>query len=223
MATKYTSEDMRRAYDTIAVSYTEWVETASPTRSNYLNRLLQSLKPSSRVVEIGCGAGVPITEILVRHPMIEQVIANDISSAQITLAKHRLRDHENVQFIEGDMRSLTFQPETIDGVAALFSLFHIPRVEQYTFLRHVYEWLKPGSMLVANFATQDNAEIKGEFFGVGMFWSGWGVDGTKKMLRDTGFEVVEADVIVEGGLKEGEPDYGIGFLWVVARKPMRAT
>lgn len=84
----------------------------------------------------------------------------------------------------------------------------------------IHSWLKPGGMFVFNLATKDQDEIRGKMLGHGMFWSSYGIEENKKMVGDVGFEVVEAEVreAGEGGLKEGDLDHGVRFLWVVAKK-----
>jgi hypothetical protein len=71
-----------------------------------------------------------------------------------------------------------------------------------------------------NLATEDQEEINGEFLGWGMFWSGFAVEGSVRMVEDAGLKVVRNEVreAGDGNLAEDDPDYGVKFLWIVARK-----
>ena len=143
----FSKQQIQHFYDKIAVLYLEWVESNPSPRLNYTNNLLIGLPPSSRVLELGCGAGVPVTQTLSRHENIAEVVANDISSIQLSLARQRLavsNTANNVTFIAGDMMALSFPAESLDGVLAFFSLFHLPRAEQPLILSNIYTWLKPG-------------------------------------------------------------------------------
>jgi len=208
-------EIVEQAYDHIAEWYLHWVEGQRSPRERYTNKVLENAPPSPCVLELGCGPGVPITRMLLDRGA--QVVANDISTKQISMAKVRC---PQAKFVSGDMAALSFEPASFDGVISFFTIFHLPRAEQKGMLSKIYSWLKPGGMFVFNLATVDEEEIHGEFLGHGMFWSSYGVEDSKAMVRDVGLEVVEAEVLEagDGQLEESDPDYGVKFMWVAARK-----
>ncbi len=110
------------------------------------------------------------------------------------------------------MTTLSFEPASFDGVVSFFTMFHLPRVEQKLMLSNICVWLKPGGLFVFNLATMDEEEIYGDLMGHGMFWSSYSVEESKVMVMEVGLGVVEAEVL------ESEPDEGIEFLWIAARK-----
>jgi SAM-dependent methyltransferase len=178
--------------------------------------VLENAIAAPRILELGCGAGVPITRMLLDRGA--QVVANDISTKQISLAKVRCSE---ATFVPGDMAALTFEPASFDGVVAFYSIFHLPRAEQKGMLSKICSWLKPGGLFVLNLATEDNEEIYGEFLGHGMFWSSFSVEDSKEMVKGAGFELAEAEVLEagDGKLDESDPDYGVKFLWIAAKRP----
>jgi hypothetical protein len=50
-----------------------------------------------------------------------------------------------------------------------------------------------------------------------MFWSSFGEERNREMVRGKGFEIVEAEAVV--GIEDGKE---IPFLWILARKGVRA-
>lgn len=208
-------EIVEQAYDDIAEWYLHWVEDQRSPRERYTNKVLENAPASPCILELGCGPGLPITRMLLDRGA--QVVANDISNRQLSMAKVRC---PQATLISGDMAALSFEPASFDGVISFFTLFHLPRAEQKVMLSKIHSWLKPGGMFVFNLATVDEEEIHGEFLGHGMFWSSYGVEDSKAMVRDVGLEVVEAEVLEagDGQLEESDADYGVTFLWVVARK-----
>ncbi|KAF2273685.1 methyltransferase type 11 [Westerdykella ornata] len=208
-------EIVRQTYNQIAQWYLEWVQGQSSPRERYTNKVLDNAPSSPHILELGCGAGIPITRMLLDRGA--KVTANDISERQIEMAKERCPE---ATFIPGDMLALSFPPETFDGVVSYFAVFHLPRVEQKAMLTKLYSWLKPGGAFAFNLATMDEEEIHGEFLGHGMFWSSYDVEGSGEMVRAAGFEEVEMEVLEagDGELEEGDPDFGVKFLWVLARK-----
>jgi ubiquinone/menaquinone biosynthesis C-methylase UbiE len=222
MSTDNPKEIVKQAYDALADWYLSYVLTQPSPRERYALKVLDNISqttPSSspsHILELGCGPGVPITRLLLDRGAA--VTANDISPVQISMAKVRC---PTATFHLGDMTTLTFPPSSFSGVTCFYTLFHLPRPEQKTMLVKIREWLKPGGMFVFNLAADvDEDEIYGEMMGHGMFWSCFGMEESVEMVREAGLELVEAKVIEagEGKLEESDPDYGVEFLWITARK-----
>lgn len=204
-----------QAYDHIADWYLQWAESQQSPRERYTDKVLKNAPKSPHVLEIGCGAGVPITRMLLDRGA--RVVANDISTKQIEMAKVRCPE---ATLIAGDMAALGFEPASFDGVVSFYAVFHLPRAEQKNLLAKIHTWLKPGGMFALNLATVDEEEIHGEMMGHGMFWSSFDVEGNKAMMTEAGFEVVEVEVLEagDGKLGEDDPDYGVKFMWIAAKK-----
>lgn len=213
-----TKQIVTEAYDHLAEWYSSWVNDQPFPRERYADKILQnqtrdqtsSPSPSPLILDIGSGPGVPVTRFLLSRGA--RVVANDISSNQLALAKLQCRPFTTATFVLGDMTSLHFDEGSFDGVVCFFALFHLPRAEQRVMLGKIHEWLRPRGLLVCNFATVDEEEIYGEMMGRGIFWSGFGVGENRTMLMGVGFEVVDEEVL------ESDADGGVEFMWVAARK-----
>ncbi|KAG2421319.1 hypothetical protein HFD88_005293 [Aspergillus terreus] len=203
------------AYDNITEWYLQWVESQKSPRQRYTKLLLDKLQPTPSILELGCGPGVPIVQMVLDHGA--QVVANDISTKQIEMAKARC---PGAKLVAGDMTALTFEPASFDGVISFYTLFHLPRSKLKDMLAKIHGWLKPGGIFVFNLATIDEEEIHGEFLGYGMFWSSYGVDENRAILSDVGFDVLQVEVLHagDGKLEEGDPDFDAEFMWVMVRK-----
>ncbi|KAE8410298.1 S-adenosyl-L-methionine-dependent methyltransferase [Aspergillus pseudocaelatus] len=206
---------VEHTYDNITEWYLQWATSQKSPRERYTQMLLDKLQPSPSILELGCGPGVPILKMLLDHGA--QVVANDISTKQLELAKARC---PGAKLVAGSMTSLTFEPASFHGVISFFALFHLPRSQLKAMLTTIYDWLKPGGVFVLNLATIDEEEIHGEFLGHGMFWSSYDVDQNRAMLTEVGFEVLQVEVLQagDGKLEEDDPDYDTEFMWVMARK-----
>ncbi|AEO62509.1 uncharacterized protein THITE_2106741 [Thermothielavioides terrestris NRRL 8126] len=218
---------VQEAYDHVAEWYLRWIDGQISPRERYAAKVLQhalspqqpqqqqppetqqppSPRPRPRILDLGCGPGIPVTRLLLDGGA--DVVANDISPKQLAMARERC---PQAHFVGGDAAALAFEPASFDGVVSFFTIFHLPRAEQKGLLAKVCAWLKPGALFAFNLATVDEEEIYGEFLGHGMFWSSYGVEANVAMVREAGLEVVEVEVL------ESEPDEGIEFMWVVARK-----
>lgn len=203
------------SYDSMAPSYQEWTSSTPSPREHYTEKLI-SLLPSSprpKILELGCGAGIPSTQYLAQHA---DVTGNDISSVQLALAK---KNAPSATLIHSDMMSLSFPPNSLDAVIALYSIIHLPREEQAELFKKMYGWVKEGGYFVGTLSTVDKEEIQGGFLGQGMFWSSWDEITNRKMVEGAGWKIVEGEVIalLEKGT-DGREDRNVPFLWIVGRK-----
>ncbi|GAB1320933.1 Methyltransferase domain-containing protein [Madurella fahalii] len=221
---------IKESYDAIATAYNTWTESHHPVRLRYLSKLLAEFPPRSddagggggddkaaamAALELGCGAGVPVTEALLARGGTH-VTANDLSSTQLALARQRLGDDPaRVRWVEGDMMDLAFPPASFDLVVAFYSVIHLPRHEQRVLMERVAGWLKPGGVVLLNFGAEEmeGHVIDGWLDEKGwMFWSGFGEVKTLEMLTDAGLEIVFSEVTRDETRIDGS------FLWVIARR-----
>ncbi|KAK2811941.1 hypothetical protein FQN50_001648 [Emmonsiellopsis sp. PD_5] len=224
---------VQSSYDTIAPSYLTWTTntttTTPSTRLTYLHRLLPLLPANARVLELGCGAGVPGTQTLLAAG--HDVVANDISAVQIGLAREHLSgDGEGkgkVEFIQGDMMGLSFEEGSFDAVVGFYSVLHLPRGEQEVMIQRVRGWVRGGGYLLMNLGVMEgegegDGVVRGKLLGAEMFWDRWREGEARGVVERAGIRVGggEGDgdglemvvrVDVEDGVK-------VPFLWVFGRK-----
>jgi SAM-dependent methyltransferase len=197
-------------YDAIAPRYLAWSGLdPSPERMRYLGRLLDLLPAGAEVLELGCGAGVPVTQALAeRH----KVIGVDISAAQIALARQHI---PKAAFVHADITALDFAPASFDAVVAFYSLTHIPREEHAALLGRIAGWLRPGGLLLATMGAGDApGAIEPDWLGAPMFFSHFDAATNRELVRQAGLDLLEADVVAED-----EDGQTVRFLWVIARAP----
>ncbi|KAF5381163.1 hypothetical protein D9757_009407 [Collybiopsis confluens] len=202
---------VEQGYDAIAPAYHKWA-SPRPTqkRAEYIRRLGQSLSKGSKVLELGCGAGIPATQQLVDQGF--DVLGVDISSAQIALAKEHV---PAAKYMQGDMMGLELAQGSFDAVMAFYSLFHLPREEHGPMLGKMIGWLKPGGWLLFNLRSDDGEFVRDDWMGAKMFSFGLGIEGNRKILesyRDEFTDVEDLiDVEIVGRFEEK-------FHWVWAKK-----
>lgn len=212
------------SYDSIADTYNAWTERHATPRMIQLQTLLKHLPPSDHgseditVLELGAGAGLPTAKALLDHDPRIHVVANDLSGKQIDLLRHNLAQYgSRVEASVGDMLSLDVDPASVDAIVAMYSIIHLPRDEQTELAGKMIKWLKPGGLLLANFAEEASEESimenwlgKGDRKGGWVYWSAWGAEGSVKMMEDAGLEILEKTVVSDV--------VDATFLWILARK-----
>jgi len=197
-------------YDAAAEAYAEWLLTSvvDPARTRYLEAFGALLPAGARVLELGCGGGGPTTQALAERFTLTGI---DVSASQIALAKQRV---PRATFELGDMTHYEAPAGAVDGVAAFYSLIHLPYGELPSMLARLAGWLRSDGILVASLAAREGGEhVEPEWLaGAPMYWSGYPVDASLGFLEDAGFTAIEANV--ETAVEDGEET---PFLWVIAR------
>jgi cyclopropane fatty-acyl-phospholipid synthase-like methyltransferase len=171
-----------------------------------------AIAPGADVLELGCGAGRPMTAALAVDRNLTGV---DISSAQLALARANV---PGATFIQADLTTLDWPAATFDAVVAFYVLTHVPREAHAELLARIGRWLRPGGVLIASFGVEDDpGGIEADWLGVDMYFSHFSARVNRRLVAAAGLEIERADVIVEP-----EDRFGARFLWILARAPLPA-
>jgi ubiquinone/menaquinone biosynthesis C-methylase UbiE len=137
-------------YDQISYRYMRWAaQIEGDPRDRMLEAFIHRLRPGARVLDLGCGAGIPSTKALATE---FDVVGVDASKAQIALARANV---PTAEFILGDIATIDFADASFDGVTALYSISHIPREEHPWLFARIARWLVPGGIFLATLGVTD--------------------------------------------------------------------
>jgi SAM-dependent methyltransferase len=164
-------ELVRRGYDVISWAYRS--ADGEPARSSagdttryagWVAELAGLLPPGARVLDLGCGAGIPATRELSSRGL--QVIGVDFSAVQLR------RAHELVpaaSLVQADMTALYLAPASIDAVVSFYALIHVPLADQRALFPRVRSWLRDGGYFLA-IVGADRWTGTDSYHGADMFW-----------------------------------------------------
>jgi ubiquinone/menaquinone biosynthesis C-methylase UbiE len=193
-------EIVRKGYDEIAREYQanrhifDNVEVLKEF-SNYLPK-------NARILDAGCGAGVPCAKLLVQAGF--EVVGIDFSASMLKMAKKNVPE---ATLIKEDMTKLGFRDNAFDGLVALYSIIHVPREMHASLYQSFHRILKPdGIMLIC--LGSDEWEGEDEYFGARMFWSEYNLEEALQMVKNAGIQIISGKHLVVGG----ERHY-----WITAR------
>jgi cyclopropane fatty-acyl-phospholipid synthase-like methyltransferase len=196
-------------YDAMSDDFTAWRDRiAGDPRERWRDELASRLDDGARVLELGCGVGVPDTLALAERFRVTGV---DISEEQLSRARASV---PAATFIRADFTALDFEPGSFDAVAAFYSFNHVPRDLLAPLFARIHSWLVPGGLFLASFGTSDTESWVGEWLGTTMFFSSFPPETTRRLLTD-GFDLVLDEI---GRMTEPMPDGDVGFHWVLARR-----
>jgi SAM-dependent methyltransferase len=172
-----------------------------------LNDFIELLAPNSKILDAGCGAGIPIAQMLAEH---FDVIGVDFSEAQIKSARKNV---PNAHFYCQDMTELDFPDESLDGVCSYYAIIHIPREEHAALFANFHRMLRTGGVVLLCLGAEDLVdEIDDDFLGTRMYWSHYNSETYLKMLRECRLSIIWARHI------EDETCAGAKHLFVLAQK-----
>ena len=190
-----TSKDIvRLGYDRISRRYKN-DQGAGPDAKYpryWLHQADRRLKKGSRVLELGCGMGVPVGKFFSRQHIYLGV---DISQVQIQRAKKLVLKG---RFQRADMTRLRFPPSSFDAVLAFYSIIHLPLREQKPLFKRIFRWIRPGGLFLSVLGWGRWTGKTQDWFGAEMFWSHTDHETYHRWLEETGFQVVRKALIREG-------------------------
>ena len=197
-------------YDRMAEQYLATKDSEDPLALAALEDLAYHLPSGAAVLDLGCGAGVPVTHWLAGRGFA--VTGVDVSARQLELARKNV---PKGTFLKADMTELAFAPESFDAAVAFHSIIHVPRAEHPALLESIHRWLKPGGVFLATMTVSDyEGRVEDwEGWGAPMVWSHYDGEANVAMLREVGFEIPYAEPRTGPGTGDAET-----WLWVLARK-----
>jgi cyclopropane fatty-acyl-phospholipid synthase-like methyltransferase len=164
-------ELVRRGYDAISLAYRGGDGAAAVSSGEDVRRyadwtaeLAGLLRPGARVLDLGCGAGIPATGELAGHGL--QVLGVDISVVQLRRAARLV---PAARFVQADMAAFSLRSASVDAVVSFYALIHLPLADQQALFPRIRAWLRPGGHFLAIVGA---ARWTGtaRYLGTDMFW-----------------------------------------------------
>jgi SAM-dependent methyltransferase len=162
---------VRRGYDVISVAYRSDDGDAASSSAEDVSRyvgwvaeLADLLRPGARVVDLGCGAGIPATRELAGQGLA--VLGVDFSAVQLRRAQRLV---PAARFVQADMAALQLRPASADAVVAFYSLIHMPAADQQALFPRIRHWLRPGGYFLAIVGAGQWTGTA-PYYGAEMFW-----------------------------------------------------
>jgi cyclopropane fatty-acyl-phospholipid synthase-like methyltransferase len=161
----------------------------------YLEKLESLLPHNSKILDIGCGAGVPIDKYLIEKGYT--VTGIDISKKQIELAKKNV---PQAIYAVKDMSKLQNGEYQVDAILSFYAIFHTSRETHPELFKKFNSFLNPGGSILV---TMGASEWEGEenFHGVNMYWSHYGSEKNKEIISKAGFQIIFDEIDISGGEK----------------------
>lgn len=185
------SKLVEQGYNTIADDYYNHRNLSK--FDSELEEFASLLAQNAHILDVGCGAGIPTAEFLIRRGI--KVTGIDLSDKMLELARSNV---SRAKFVKMDMNDLKFNENTFDGIVSVYALFHVPRENHFDIFKQFYKILKPSGILMINTGVSES-EGTSRFFGVPMFWSNFSPKITLTLVKKAGFSIISEAVLERGG------------------------
>jgi SAM-dependent methyltransferase len=162
---------VRRGYDAISVAYRSDDGAAAPASAENVSRyagwvedLARLLPPQARVLDLGCGAGIPATRELAGRGL--KVLGVDFSEVQVRRARRLVPE---ASLVQADMTELSLRPGSLDAVVSFYALIHVPVADQRALFPRIRGWLRAGGYALVIVGAQRWTGTE-QYLGTQMFW-----------------------------------------------------
>lgn len=200
-------EIVRKGYDSIAAKYLA-ARSEDSADVQLLQELAHRLPSGAKILDAGCGAGVPVTRRLSESFSVTGV---DFSETQIRLARRLV---PRAHFVLQDITQLSFPENSFDAVCSYYAIIHIPRKEHSKILRNFYRILRPSGLALLCLGANDlEHDLVEDYLGSRMYWSHYDSETNLRMLRAAGFHLIWSKLVADRSAP------GSAHLFVLTQKP----
>ena len=192
---------VEKSYDKMGEAYHNFRNNEKFNRE--LGKFAELLPSSGKVLDAGCGVGLPVSLFLVKNGF--NVTGVDISQRMIDLAKENVPEGS---FYRKNILTLDFPDNSFDGIICVYTLWHIPRKNHSSIIGNFHRMLKEDGILVLNTGIHES-EGMSQFFGEPMLWSTNDPMKTLAFIKELGFDIIFEGVLSLGGERQ---------YWIFAKK-----
>ncbi|MBV9668009.1 MAG: methyltransferase domain-containing protein, partial [Nitrososphaeraceae archaeon] len=133
--------DQRQGWDSAASGWKNWWQVTEKGPQKISNRLVElaQIKPGYEVLDIATGIGEPAVTAAKVVGSKGHVLAIDISSQMLEIAKERsvsLGLQDIIEFRESDIETLELPSSSFDAIVCRFGLMFLPNLDNT--LNHIF-------------------------------------------------------------------------------------
>ena len=176
---------MKANYDLISDDWSNIRKILPPKDSSLFELFIGKLPEQARILDLGCGSGIPIAKLLDERGF--QITGIDRSTRLLNKAK------ENVPmatFHKGEIEDYEIN-NTYHGVVLWDTLFHLPRAEHQPIIERIFNSLSShGLLILSSGGSEENLPPFTDFmFGVEFFYDAHPIKKLLKLCEHIGFNV----------------------------------
>lgn len=181
--TPHHAEQIPQIYERHALVWDTDRSSGTWNDKSWHDRFIACLTPGARVLDLGCGSGMPVAFHLVQQGL--RVTGVDTSPTLLTLCRQRMPEHE---WIMAQMQALAL-PQHFDGLLSWDSLFHLTPAHQRTMFTVFATHAAPGAFLLFN-TGPEQGESLGNYQGEPLYHASLDPEEYQQLLDQSGFALL---------------------------------
>ena len=181
--TQHHAEQIPQIYERHALAWDADRNRGPWNDKRWHDQFIACLTPGARVLDLGCGSGVPVALHLVQHGL--RVTGVDTSPTLIALCRQRMPEHE---WIIAEMQAVAL-PQRFDGLLSWDSFFHLTPDHQRTMFTVFAAHAAPGAFLLFN-TGPEQGESLGSYHGEPLYHASLDPEEYQRLLDQSGFALV---------------------------------
>jgi cyclopropane fatty-acyl-phospholipid synthase-like methyltransferase len=150
----------------------------------YLDKLIDIVGKGARVLDLGCGTGMPMMNYLLSQGM--HVTGVDASYRMLDIARNNL---PSADFVQADMRQVSLNRK-FDAIIAWHSFFHLPSEDQPSMFNIFKSHLNTGGVLLFT-SGKEHGEVWGMNGGTNLFHASLDTSQYQSLLKAHNFRILE--------------------------------
>lgn len=139
--------DLKTHFNQASEEYDQIIEKTLPNYNEMITALVNAIpdKKQPRILDLGCGTGNITKKVLERFPDAK-ITCLDISDKMIEIAKDKLADYDNIEFVLGDFTIVDII-DKYDAIISSLALHHIQDdADKLIMYKHIYDALDEGGV-----------------------------------------------------------------------------
>ena len=139
--------DLKHHFNEVAENYDATIEKNLVNYNQMIEALINAIpdNESPRILDLGCGTGNITKKVLERFPN-GKVTCFDLSEKMIEIAKEKLSDYDNIEYVIGDFTIIDII-DKYDAIISSLALHHIPNNQaKKDMYQHIYDSLYEGGV-----------------------------------------------------------------------------
>ncbi|MEP3191637.1 MAG: class I SAM-dependent methyltransferase [Parasphingorhabdus sp.] len=164
------------------------VRPSSLYEKPWLDRFLSKLPLDARLLDLGCGSGIPIAGYFLNKGYA--LVGVDYANRMIELARKRYpsADWPNADWIAQDMNQLSLSGQ-FDGIYSWDGFFHLSIEEQREIIPKLSKLVKVQGAIMLTVGTSEG-EVTGTVGGETVYHASLAPNEYEELFRQSGFEAV---------------------------------
>ena len=182
---------LKANYDLISEDWGRARKTLPPKDRLLFNQFIDTLPEKARILDLGCGTGIPIAKLLSDKGF--SLLGIDRSEKLLKVAQENV---PNAIFQRGEIEDYHIEG-AYEGVVMWDSLFHIPAGKHRAILEKIYQSLTLGGLIILSSGGSEG-EIGGftDFmFGVEFFYDALPPQELCRVCEDIGYKIEQYSIV----------------------------